>query len=158
MIKEIKEIKEKMKNRKLNIIIIVIFIFIIGLIIAKINFSKYDFSLDITTDKKDVNIGEEVILQIKADKNVVASNFEINYNNEKIELVGSNTDNLFVSEKDGKIACIYFDINKNGTDIFQIKFKAINTTGNAQFSIHNVKFRALGQDESYVDEQIRRNR
>ena len=94
-----------------------IIVIIITVVITITKFKKYDFSIDITTNKEKVTIGEEVILKIKTEKNVVASNFEINYNSQNCELINTTSNNLYMSEKNGKMECLYFDLDQNGRAI-----------------------------------------
>ena len=75
------------------------------------------------TDKSTLLAGEEFIYTVNLSTSVVATNFNINYNSTYFELVGAVTPGLAVAKKDGKIACIYADINGVGTDKLQIKFK-----------------------------------
>ena len=108
------------------------------------------FEITIDTNKKEIKKGEELILSIKNSENVIAGNFEINYNKE-VFVEGINIE---CAEKDEKIACIYGDISGQGTEEFKIKFKAKKAGKKGAFSINNAKIRVESQDESYKDENI----
>lgn len=139
--------------KKIIIILIVIIIIICGAFMIKNRTDQSLFKVDLSTNMNKVKIGEEIVLQIKSNEQVVATNFEIICDINSFELIGSETENFRVAEKDGKIACIYADISGKGTDSFKLKLKAKQET-NSKFSIENSKFRVVGQDESYVQENI----
>lgn len=71
-----------------------------------------------STDKNEVKAGNEVVYTISLDENVVAANFDINYNSSSLELIGSSTNGLDVANKNGKITCIYADIDGIGTIMY----------------------------------------
>lgn len=130
--------------------IVIIFIMAILLLTVPSN----AFTMQMSTDKSEVKVGDEVVYTINLDEKVVAANFHINYNSSVLELIGSSSNGLDVAVKNGKVACIYADINGVGTNSFQIRFKAKAATTRATFSIENPKFRGINQDTSYVDGQI----
>lgn len=111
------------------------------------------FTIQMSTDKNEIKTGDEVIYTLNLDENVVAANFDINYNSSSLELIGSSTNGLDVASKNGKIACIYADIDGRGTDSFQVRFRA-RTTGTVTFSISDAKFRGVNQEISYTNENI----
>lgn len=115
------------------------------------NVSNAAFEVDNSITPTAVKVGDIVTYTIIANESVVATNFDISYESDKFELVGSDTAGLNVAEKNGKIACIYADISGTGTKEFKIKFKAIDETNNATFSVDNHKFRVQNMDESYTD-------
>ena len=143
--------------KKIIVLLVIIAIIVTSVILIKnkTTDSKFTVNINTETDSKTVKVGEEVILTIKTNETIIASNFEINYDSESFKLEGSETNNFNVAEKNGKIACIYADITGTGTNEFKIKLTAIKETNdNAKFKIENAKFRAEGKDESYTGEQI----
>ena len=114
------------------------------------------FEINMNTEKNILSAGEEFVYTINLSNSVVATNFNINYDSTSLELVGAVTQGLAVSKKDGKIACIYADINGIGTNKFQIKFKVKNivTSKTLAFSLDDAKFRASGEEQSYTGTQI----
>lgn len=127
-------------------------IMIVALLICTLtNISNAAFEINNSVEPISMKIGDIVTYTITANENIVATNFDISYESGKFKLEGSGTTGLSVSEKNGKIACIYADISGIGTKEFKIKFKAIAETGDAAFSINNYKFRVQNVEESYTD-------
>lgn len=121
-----------------------------------INTANADFAvgMNMEANKKTISIGDEEILTLNFNEKIVACNFNIVYDSNVFTLIGSNTTNLNVAEKDGKIACIYADMSGSGTNKIGIKFKANKETSGSKFMIENAKFRAEGQEKSYTGTQI----
>lgn len=139
---------------KKNIIVLIIIIVILfGMFITIYNSTKSKLKVDFYADNKKINVGQEIILQIKTNKQIIATNFELIYDTESFELIGSETENFMVSKKNDKIACIYADITGKGIDTFKLRLKAIKET-EANFEITNSKFREVDKEESYVQDQI----
>lgn len=119
-------------------------------IIMLLTITSNAFTVETSVDKNDIKVGEEIVYKVKLDEKVIAANFDIVCNSKSFELVESKTTGLNVSEKDGKVACIYVDMNQQGINEFEIKFKAIKNEKEATFSLENVKFRVAGQKDSYT--------
>ena len=143
--------------KKIIVLLVIIAVIVTSVILIKNKTAESKFTVSMSTeaDSKTVKVGEEVILTIKVNETIIASNFEINYDSESFKLDGSETNNFNVAEKNGKIACIYADITGTGTNEFKIKLTAIKETKDkVSFKIEDAKFRAEGKDESYTGEQI----
>ena len=138
---------------KKNVIVLIIIVILFGMFITIYNSTKSKLKVDFYADNKKINVGQEIILQIKTNKQIIATNFELIYNTESFELIGSETENFMVSKKNDKIACIYADITGKGIDTFKLRLKAIKET-EANFEITNSKFREVDKEESYVQDQI----
>ena len=93
------------------------------------------FTMDVSIDKNELKVGEEIVYTINLDETIIATNFQINYNYSDFELIGSKTTGLNVAKKGEKIACIYADISGTGTDTFKTSFRATKETSKASFSI-----------------------
>lgn len=139
--------------KKNVIVLIIIIVILFGMFITIYNSTKSKLKVDFYADNKKINVGQEIILQIKTNKQIIATNFELIYNTESFELIGSETENFMVSKKNDKIACIYADITGKGIDTFKLRLKAIKET-KANFEITNSKFREVDKEESYVQDQI----
>lgn len=138
---------------KKNVIVLIIIVILFGMFITIYNSTKSKLKVDFYADNKKINVGQEIILQIKTNKQIIATNFELIYDTESFELIGSETENFMVSKKNDKIACIYADITVKGIDTFKVRLKAIKET-KANFEITNSKFREVDKEESYVQDQI----
>lgn len=124
-------------------------------LLTTISNATFIVNMNMEGNAKIVELGETKTLIISVNEPVYVLNFNINYDSQVFKLVGSETENLGVAEKDGKIACIYADSTGIGTQEFKIKFEAIQeTTNGANFSIENAKFSTTGQEESYKGNQI----
>lgn len=139
--------------KKNVIVLIIIIVILFGMFITIYNSTKSKLKVDFYADNKKINVGQEIILQIKTNKQIIATNFELIYDTESFELIGSETENFMVSKKNDKIACIYADITGKGIDTFKLRLKAIKET-KANFEITNSKFREVDKEESYVQDQI----
>ena len=80
-------------------------------IIMSLTITSTAFTADTFVDNNNIKVGEEIVYEVKSDEKVIATNFDIGYNEKSFELVESMTPGLQVAEKDGKIACIYADIS-----------------------------------------------
>ena len=114
------------------------------------------FSVNMSLDKtKNLNVNDEVVLTLNLSEEIVGASFKINYDSTNLKLVESQTTNLSVSENDGKIACVYFDMAKSGIDNLKIKFKiANNTNNNMTFNIEDAKFISKENEKSYSQGEI----
>ncbi len=110
------------------------------------------FNVDMNLDKtKNIKINDEILLTINLSEKISGASFKLDYDRGILKLVGSQTANLSVAENNEKIACVYFDMSKAGTDILQIKFKIINNNKeNVNFSIEESKFVTLDNETTYT--------
>ena len=131
-----------------------IIILSIMMIMSIMTLSSQAFSIDVTTDKTVVEKDDEIILKIKTSEKTIATNFNINYDSKRFELIGNVTEGLKVAKKDNIIACIYADMSLKGTDTFEIKFKVLDSSKKATFSIENAKFATNLDDTTYSNEEI----
>lgn len=137
-----------------KIAVISIIMIIISVILINTTNADFTVGMSMEANQETISVGDEETLTLSLNEKIIASNFEIAYNSDAFELVGSATTNLSVAQKDGKIACIYADMSGEGTNKLSIKFKAKKETAASKFSIENAKFRADGQDKSYTGSQI----
>ena len=110
------------------------------------------FDVNLSSDKKEIKLNDEIILKVKMQEKVITANFEINYNSKLFEFIEGI--NINAAEKNGKIACIYGDLSGKGQDEFLIKFKVIKENQNSEFKIENIKVREINKEESYLDKDI----
>ena len=123
---------------------------IIITILMLLTINSHAFTATTSVDNDKIQVDDELVYKIKLDKKVIASNFDIIYDSESVELVESVTTGLNVAKKNGKIACIYVDMRQQGIDEFEIKFKALRRSKETTLSVENVKFRVVGQRQSYT--------
>ena len=135
---------------KINKIVIMAIMFLI----LFLNNTVYAFGVELKTDKEIVNKNDEVTITIKADETVLASNFDVEFDNTMFEFIDSDTEGLIVSAKDNKVMCIFFDLEMKGKNEFTLKFKTLKDDKKASFSVLNAKFSTDISKESYEDESI----
>ena len=131
--------------------------FMISIILICITTVSVAFNMDMNLDKtKDINLNDELILTLQLNEKIVGASFKINYDTENLKLIESESKNLFVSENNEKIACIYFDLMKEGTDILKIKFEVIGNIENnyLNFQLEEAKFISLSDEITFSQEQI----
>lgn len=133
-----------MKN-KIGVISLII------LTIVAIATTSLGFSVDMTLNKSEnIKLNDEIIVTLNLSEKIVGATFKVNYDNNNLKLVGSETTNLTVSENDGKVAGVYVDMAKTGTNNLKIKFKVINTTNTTMaFKIEDAKFVTKKDEKSY---------
>lgn len=133
-----------MKN-KIGVISLII------LTIVAIATTSLGFSVDMTLNKSEnIKLNDEITVTLNLSEEIVGATFKVNYDNNNLKLVGSETTNLTVSENDGKVAGVYVDMAKTGTNNLKIKFKVINTTNTTMaFKIEDAKFVTKKDEKSY---------
>lgn len=138
-----------MKNK----LILIILILIVMLSIATISLG---FSVDMEMDKtKNLEVDDEVILTLNLSEKIVGASFKINYDTNTLKLIDKETVNLYASENNGQVACVYIDMEDKGTNTLKIKFKVLNTDKtNLEFSLKEAKFVVLGNEKSYSGNDI----
>lgn len=124
---------------------------LIVLTIVAIATTSLGFSVDMTLSKSEnIKINDEITVTLNFSEEIVGATFKVNYDNNNLKLVGSETTNLTVSENDGKVAGVYVDMAKTGTNNLKIKFKVINTTNTTMaFKIEDAKFVTKKDEKSY---------
>lgn len=135
-------------KRKIVVIAIILVLVMLALFF-KSNNKILKVRLDTNLDS--VQVGDEIILTIQTSKVVDTASFFINYDSNTFELKESKTEVLSIAEKEGKIACIYADLNGTGVDEFQISFKAINKGKEAKFYIEDIKCGIAGDVATYTN-------
>lgn len=138
-------------KRKISVIGIVL-ILVINVVTISLGFS-INMNLDKT---KNININDVVILTLDLKEPIIGASFKMNYDSNNLELVGSETTNLSISENNGKIACVYFDMAKTGTKSLKIKFKTTKNLENTKlnFELEETKLIALDGEKSYSQEEL----
>lgn len=139
--------------KKLSIISVVLAILILSISTISLAFS-IDMKLD-NTEKIEKN--SEVVYTLTFDEKIIGASFKISYDSSKLELVESKMVNLLVSKNDGKIACVYFDMNKTAIDTCNIKFKAKENIENVdlKFELKEAKFITENNEISYSLDNIK---
>lgn len=130
-----------MKNR---IFFKYLFTTIISLIMI-LTFSVYSnaFSLNITSNDKNINKGDTITVTVTADSKFVTSDFELKYDSDLFEYVEETQTNVSIKDypNDGYLIIVYADISGNGTNTISVKFKSKATTNaTSQFSIQKQNF------------------
>lgn len=112
------------------------------------------FSIELTLDKLDhIQQNDEVTLIVQLDEKIQGASFMIDYDNDNLDLIGSNTENLKVGKKNGQIACMYFIMDGEGTDKLEIKFKVTGTKNKLiVFNMKDAKFITISGKEYRVDD------
>ncbi len=134
----------------------IILINVILIAIISISTVSFGFSIDMEIDKKEnLNVDDELILTINLNEKIVGASFKINYDTNILKLLDKETQNLYVSENNRQIACVYIDMENIGTDSIKIKFKVLNTDKTElKFSLEEAKFITLDNENSYSGSEI----
>ncbi len=134
----------------------IILINVILIAIISISTVSLGFSIDMEIDKKEnLKVDDELILTINLSEKIVGASFKINYDTNILKLLDKETKNLYVSENNRQIACVYIDMGDIGTDSLKIKFKVLNTDKTElNFSLEEAKFITLGNENSYSENDI----
>lgn len=130
---------------------------IILILVINIVTISLGFSINMNLDKtKNIKVNDTVILTLDLEEPIVGASFKMNYNSSNLELIGSESTNLSASENNGKIACVYVDMAKTGTNSLKIKFKARKDIKNTDltFELEEAKFITLNGEKSYSQNEI----
>ncbi len=117
------------------------------------------FSLNITTNEKNITKGDTITVTVTSDSKFVTSDFELKYNSDLFEYVEENQTNLSIKDykNEGYVIVVYADITGKGTNTISVKFKAKATTSStAQFSIQKQNFTDI-EGVSYDSNNINSN-
>lgn len=133
----------------------IVLISIILILVVSIANICLGFSLDMNLDKtKSIKENDEIILTLKTSEKIIGASFKMNVSSD-LELVESASDNLSVSDNNGKIACVYVDTAKKETDTLKIKFKAKkDITKNLDFSLEDAKFISASDETTFDQSKI----
>lgn len=133
---------KKFKQRLL-LIIITIILSIINILLT-INYSNAETS---------ININEYIEFTINFDEPIITSDFSISYDTEKLTYIGSSTENLKTNylQKNSKLYCNYYDINKVGTNTITLKFKANKETNKTQIKVTNITAHTNTEEKQLQD-------
>lgn len=125
---------------------------LVTMIIIAISTTSFGFGLNMSFNKIDkINVGDEIILTINFSEDIIGATLKINYDNNNLELLGSQTDDLTVANKDGKVSCVYFEIVKRGTNTLKVKFKVKSITNNIMsFNMEDAKFVTKLNEKTYT--------
>lgn len=136
-------------------VVIGIVLLIVSVFLITTSNANFTVNMNIDGGSESKIIGETVTYKVKLNENIVACNFDINYDNKILEFVGSDTQNLNAAVNGNVVSCIYVDLAQQGTNEFKIKFKVIaESKGQTNIGITNVKFRAKDKETSYVASDI----
>jgi hypothetical protein len=129
---------------------------IILIALLTITTTCFGFEINMNLNKtKDIKAGDEITLTIKPNETIIGASFKMDYDSDNLELSGSDTDNLSVSENNGKIAAVYVDTLKTGTNSLKIKFKVKNDINSeVTFSLEETKFVSLEGETTYNQDDI----
>ena len=117
------------------------------------------FSLNITTNEKNITKGDTITVTVTSDSKFVTSDFELKYNSDLFEYVEENQTNVSIKDykNEGYVIVVYADITGKGTNTISVKFKAKATTSStAQFSIQKQNFTDI-EGVSYDSNNINSN-
>ncbi len=134
----------------------IILINLILIAIISISTISLGFNIDIEMNKtKNLKVDDEIILTINLSEKIVGASFKINYDRNSLKLLDKKSENLYVSENNGQVACVYIDMEEKGTDNLKISFKLINTDKtDLNFNLEEAKFITLGNEKSYSGNEI----
>ena len=143
------------KTKKFLMVLAIVLLFVNCILQGTANAA---LSATVSTDVTTLKVGEDIVFSIQYDDTVVATNFVLNFNNDYLSLVGSETEGLNINEVEGnKVKCIYADKTLTGTNLFKVKFKAITKTNSDSIgliSVESPKAIAKTDEVSYKDGQI----
>lgn len=110
-----------MKRKGIIMLILLVSIF------APLNVYANTLTLNISVNKKEIKVGDEIEIKVSWDKEMQAADFYLNYDSNKLEYIKSNIDDIFINndaeENLLKTAWVSMD-NTDKTDIeytFKVK-------------------------------------
>lgn len=109
-----------MKNKLFKITILTIMIIMYLQIFAFASTLK----LDITSDKEQIKVGEEVKITVSWDTEMQAADFSLLYDSKRLEYVGSNLEDDFINNTEGELKTAWFSIDNTDKTEIEYTFKA----------------------------------
>lgn len=124
---------------------------LVTMIIIAISTTSFGFGLNMSFNKIDkINVGDEIILTINFNQKIIGATFKISYDT-NLEMLDSQTSNLALSNSNGKLACVYVDMAKRGTNTLKFKFKVKSITNNIMsFNMEDAKFVTKLNEKTYT--------
>lgn len=124
---------------------------LVTMIIIAISTTSFGFGLNMSFNKIDkINVGDEIILTINFNQKIIGATFKISYDT-NLEMLDSRTSNLALSNSNGKLACVYVDMAKRGTNTLKFKFKVKSIKNNIMsFNIEDSKFVTKSDEKTYT--------
>ena len=124
---------------------------LVTMIIIAISTTSFGFGLNMSFNKIDkINVGDEIILTINFNQKIIGATFKISYDT-NLEMLDSQTSNLALSNSNGKLACVYVDMAKRGTNTLKFKFKVKSIKNNIMsFNIEDSKFVTKSDEKTYT--------
>lgn len=115
-------------------------------------------TLDIKTNNKNIEIGNEINVIVSWNKEMQAADFYLNYDSEKLEYLKSNIDDVFINnEKDnGVLKTAWFSIDDTTKTEIQYTFK-IKKSGTANFTTKvygGFATEKLGMPDNYEEGEL----
>lgn len=120
-----------------RIVTIIIVLLLVSIIYLN-TVSAYNLELELSADKTDVKVGDEVTVTLNISKGMQAADFTINYDSNLLKFKsGSLGSNFYNANTPGKVVFSWFDTNDKNT--FTFTFIAISS-GVAEFSTTTENF------------------
>ena len=109
-----------MKNRLLKITILTIMI----IMYLQVFVFASTLKLNITADKEELEIGEEVKIKVSWDTGMQAADFSLLYDSKKLEYVGSNLEDYFINSTEGELKTAWISLDNTDKTEVEYTFKA----------------------------------
>ena len=115
--------------------IIVFLISIIILLVFYNNVYASTLKIDITSDRVELKVGEEIRIKVKWDNAMQAADFYLNYDSDKLEYLKADIDDVFISNNanEGKIKTAWVSMDDTEKTSIEYTFK-IKNNGQLKFS------------------------
>lgn len=116
-------------------IIFVIIIAIFALIILQSTVFASELTLNISANKEEVNVEDEIKIKVSWDKAMQAADFELSYDTKKLEYLNSNIDYVYVNnnEKEGIVKTSWISLDNTDKTEIEYTFK-VKKCGKAKFT------------------------
>lgn len=93
----------------------------------------FTLKLNVTSNKENLNVGEEVVITIDWKDGMQAADFILNYDSKRFEFVSIDIDDIFYKVEDSKVKIAWVSLDDIDKTSINIIFKALKP-GKANFS------------------------
>ena len=114
-------------------VINILTIIFVQLVLLETVVMAFTLKLNVTSNKENLNVGEEVVITIDWKDGMQAADFILNYDNKNFEFVNIDIDDTFYKVEDSKVKIAWVSLNDIDKTSINVTFKALKP-GKASFS------------------------
>ena len=95
------------------------------LLLSSTIFAVDKLNLELNISQEEIKVGDKFTVTVDWEEGMQAADFALLYDNEKLEYIGSDLEDVFVSNNNNKLVVAWFSDNDTDKTKIEFKFKAI---------------------------------